>query len=157
MSSVLAPTFNQATPGSPPTPPSEVQVAAPRALPTPNQRQRYSVWTITPPPPAEARGPALPPLAPLPLHLNTISCIASHARHAAGPALRPHVFPLFVGEVNGRAQSFFFSEAEHQGSSSAECTESLFRRSIVFPDPSVQRSRSNIQPSNARKPSNSSV
>ena len=88
VSSVLAPTFNQATPGSPPTPPSEVQVAAPRALPTPNQRQRYSVWTITPPPPAEARGPALPPLAPLPLHLNATSCIASHARHAAGPALR---------------------------------------------------------------------
>ena len=40
VSSVLAPTFNPATPGSPPTPPSEVQVAAPRALPTPNQRQR---------------------------------------------------------------------------------------------------------------------
>ena len=109
VSSVLAPTLNQATPGSPPTHPSEVQVAAPRALPTPNQRQRYSVWTITPPPPAEARGPALPPLAPLPLHLNAISCIASHARHAAGPALSPHVFsPFSLVRLTVGPSEFFF-------------------------------------------------
>ena len=32
------------------------------------------------------------------------------------------IFPLLVGKVNGRAQSFY-TEAEHQTYSSAECTE----------------------------------